>query len=205
MKVVLLRTKTDQAGIGTDLKSTRIKHLFAAPHNPEICPVLTLALYTFATRGVFLAREGNKLLMGRDQKQRYAQLMQRMASQAANDQHGNLDNAGTHSLRKGGITHLLGMMDGPGATCSAVCQPVVSDRTVARSSNCVYPSQLEDRYVCYEIAEQGYEVKMWQVRRRIVISLVERVETSSQAGFLLATTAERQTLLYFHPTSQRKD
>ncbi|EKX41441.1 hypothetical protein GUITHDRAFT_153806, partial [Guillardia theta CCMP2712] len=38
-----------------------------------------------------------------------------MASQAAKDQHGNLDNAGTHSLRKGGITHLLGMMDGPGA------------------------------------------------------------------------------------------
>eukprot|EP00960_Hanusia_phi_P047178 758268-Hanusia_phi.AAC.1 len=42
MRIFLLGTKTDQAGIGTDLRSNRFKHLYAAPNAPETCPVLAL-------------------------------------------------------------------------------------------------------------------------------------------------------------------
>jgi len=114
MKVVLLKTKKDQCGIGTDMRSTRIKHVFASPYTPEMCPILILGLYIFATRHGQLSFSGTKLFPGSDQKQRFCTLLQRGIRQAADQYHGNLEEAGSHSLRKGGISHLLAFLEGPG-------------------------------------------------------------------------------------------
>eukprot|EP00960_Hanusia_phi_P076041 768505-Hanusia_phi.AAC.5 len=119
MKILLLQTKHHQAGRHVDISeaSGRVKHVFASPLTPEVCPILVLGLYTFCTRvGGRHTEASSKLFVGSEQRQRYSNLLTRCIATAKeqNPAVGKLDKACTHSFREGGISLLLSILDGPG-------------------------------------------------------------------------------------------
>ena len=83
-------------------------HVYASPHEPEMCPVLTLAKYLFTFPNVLCGR--SPLFEGESQYNRYRNLFAKIVSD-------NLkelailgvkeDDLGTHSLRKGDATMVV--------------------------------------------------------------------------------------------------
>eukprot|EP00960_Hanusia_phi_P005717 166166-Hanusia_phi.AAC.1 len=80
----------------------------------------------------------SKLFPGSDQKQRFSNLFSRVLAADGNDLE-NVQNVGSHSLRKGGISWLLSMVDGPGKfkcseqSCDCHCKPFVTDKGIQDS------------------------------------------------------------------------
>eukprot|EP00960_Hanusia_phi_P059342 764143-Hanusia_phi.AAC.2 len=81
-----------------------------------------LGLYILCTRDCRYADSSSKLFPGSDQRQRFATDLRRAvvfaAEKEANDSvnHAamNVEQTGTHSIRKGSVRDLLGLVDGPG-------------------------------------------------------------------------------------------
>ena len=103
-------TKTDQ--IGDDAKYPR--HLYANPHEPLSCPVFALSLYF--TCCFNQAQDSNSLLFpGTDQAKRFADILARCLEEneaAVNLMGYGIKDIGTHSVRKGAISHLALMPGG---------------------------------------------------------------------------------------------
>jgi hypothetical protein len=82
-------------------------------HHPEICPILTLAVYVFA-KG--MQRDGSNMLFGENSEKRFSQWLHNVCS--SNEQEilnmgVYISEIGTHSFRKGVSTYLGSQPGGP--------------------------------------------------------------------------------------------
>lgn len=132
-------TKSDQGGERESSKDPR--HVYANPLQPEICPILSLAMY-FAT---YPEVRGNVLFPGRVQDDRFSkQLAKVLAAPELNallvNSHIQASDIGTHSCRKGASTYVSsGSTAGPSIV--AVCL------------RCGWKlGDVQDRYLRYERA-----------------------------------------------------
>ncbi len=116
-EIYFAHTKTDQ--LGDDAKYPR--HLFANPLSPTICPVLSLALYFSCCFNTPVVPQ-DKLFPGRDQEERFAAILARLLrdQQAEIEALGyQVNELGTHSIRKGAVSYMASMPGGPPA--ASVC------------------------------------------------------------------------------------
>ncbi len=113
MQVHFARSKGDQTGEGM----SNVKHVYANPVRPEVCPVLALAVYVFCKQERTSTTVGSKLFEGADQKGRFSDVLQDILEliPAHVDLGCSKDEVGTHSTRKGSATYLLSLIDGPSA------------------------------------------------------------------------------------------
>ena len=114
LRINVVRSKKDQGGTGIG----KDKNLKANPVNPALCPVLAVGLYVFSKYIHREFPEDSKFFNGKDQRQRYANIFKKVL-EIFPDAELELQfgcprsEIGTHSHRKGGITFLLGIIDGP--------------------------------------------------------------------------------------------
>ena len=155
-----VKSKGDQTGRNSDQEW----HVFANPHNPEICPVLALACYLFSNPGIFSAadmedmvveggeggpdsQKGGRLFPGGNQYDRFMDCLHRIVAKhpeecsALGISPGDL---GSHSARKGAASH----------ACSGttVSPPMVSICLRAMWSM----GHVKERYLQYEKAGDQY-------------------------------------------------
>lgn len=103
--------KNDQSGI----KGKEPRHLYANPQNPDICPILALALHL----NVNGFGEDGDLFCGNDQYDRFRKAFERLKespriSFSLRERGIDPVNLGTHSLRKGSCTFCTsGVVNGP--------------------------------------------------------------------------------------------
>ena len=115
--VYFAHTKTDQTG--EDAKYPR--NLFANPGRPYCCPVFALALYFSCC--VSMPQEANdKLFPGVNQHTRFSNILTRCLAEYSEDVQElgfRPCDIGTHSIRKGAVSHLSSMIGGPPA--ASIC------------------------------------------------------------------------------------
>ena len=97
------QAKADQAGEAL----SKDKHLYANPLKPEICSVLSLAIYVWCTN-----REDNnrqQLFLGTAGDSRFSKILQTVIGLIPEDINlgANKKDIGTHSARKGSSTYVL--------------------------------------------------------------------------------------------------
>jgi len=114
LKVTIIRTKKDLAGAS----QSKEKHVFANPLNPQLCPILALGLYVLTKDRNRRQNASGKFFEGAEQKHRYANNLRNIIAtfpDSVIEIHYGCDRSdlGTHSHRKGGITFLLAIIDGP--------------------------------------------------------------------------------------------
>eukprot|EP00834_Sanchytrium_tribonematis_P008005 NODE_831_length_3642_cov_0.596669.p1 type:complete len:758 gc:universal NODE_831_length_3642_cov_0.596669:113-2386(+) len=101
--VYFAHMKNDQTGE----RKRDPRHIYANPVNPAICPILSLGVYLLCFP---LAAEQIKLFPGNTQYQRFSKLLNKlMEDECAEEleQRGlDLDDIGTHSIRKGASTYV---------------------------------------------------------------------------------------------------
>ena len=116
MVVVFPSHKGDQEG-----KSALPKHVFANPENPEMCPILALAIFVFtighrrsgSRTGLFTTDNDEGSVESRFTK--FLRSLMDDNEQALLDFGMEVKELGTHSFRKGVATYLCGMPGGPTA------------------------------------------------------------------------------------------
>jgi hypothetical protein len=114
MCIVFPKHKGDQ-----EAKRSYPKHVYANPSNPEICPVLSLALYIW-TMGP-RANTTNRLVFSgkaRDTEENFGKWLDQACEsmkEALAALNLEIDEVGTHSFRKGVASFLAGMIAGPSA------------------------------------------------------------------------------------------
>jgi hypothetical protein len=103
--------------VGTD--SALETHVYANPITPSLCPVLSLAILLFTTP----SRASNQLFEGAGaQDERYSKLMHRVLKGLTDSEQQLLGSSakaeyfGTHSMRKGSPSYVLGLNGGPAVT-----------------------------------------------------------------------------------------
>lgn len=107
------RTKTNQDG-SRDIQAD-VKHIYANPLMPEVCPILALAMYFLANP--FVGNEGNSLFPGKDRQVRFnnditAALKNEEFQKHLRDRGIPFHNVGAYSTRKGSTTYCTS-----GTTC----------------------------------------------------------------------------------------
>jgi hypothetical protein len=110
-------TKTDQEG--DDSKYAR--HLYANPHQPLSCPVFALALY-FTCCFNLPSNSQSPLFPGDDQYQRFSKMLGRILLEhedEVKEMGYEVNDIGTHSIRKGAISLMASLPGGP--TAASVC------------------------------------------------------------------------------------
>ncbi|POM77572.1 LOW QUALITY PROTEIN: Hypothetical protein PHPALM_5026 [Phytophthora palmivora] len=106
-----------------DQDSTRprdARHVYANPFNPEICPVLSLAIY-----GAVLGLSNSKIFPGGNQYDRFSKILKRvMETEEMKEILANeglvASDIGTHSARKGSATFVSSCSNG-GPSAAAIC------------------------------------------------------------------------------------
>jgi hypothetical protein len=102
MCITVPKHKGDQTGEG----GSREKHIFANPLQPEVCPFLSLALYTFFmdTRHI----NDHRLFVGSKQEARFSKILRNMLAIVPNVDAviRAIEDIGTHSNRKGAASYL---------------------------------------------------------------------------------------------------
>jgi hypothetical protein len=117
MSILYGKTKTDQAGEN----SREARSVYANPFNPSICPIVALALYLMDNSDLRTSADNDHgLFPGGHQASRFSKHMKEILSsdsgtQLLNQLGLNLDDIGTHSIRKGVGTYACsGSTSGPG-------------------------------------------------------------------------------------------
>jgi hypothetical protein len=104
------RTKTDQTA-----ESAFPKSIFANPLQPQICPVLGIAVFVFCR--TYKDGDSPALFDGKQQEDRYSKLLTSLLASLPDSQLAALgakpSDIGTHSARKGSPTFALSMPGGP--------------------------------------------------------------------------------------------
>jgi len=138
--VFFAKSECDQEG---DHSKDR-KHVYANPFSPEICPLLSIAMYFLCNQEI-----GNTLFPGGSQNTRFTCMLRDVLRTTAGKQTSQRfgcrsDDFGVHSLRKGSSTYVS-----PGSTCG----PSI----VSLSLRCSWSmGGVEDRYLRYEAAGDQY-------------------------------------------------
>ena len=100
LNIKVAKSKSDQTGEGL----SNIKHVFANPENPAVCPILSLAVYIWCTQQN--PRVASKLYIGKNSES----LKDIIAIVPDVDALGaELEDIGTHSNRKGSGTYVLSL------------------------------------------------------------------------------------------------
>lgn len=92
------------------------RHVYANPLNPNICPILALAVLIFSSP----AHQNNsprQVFVGEHSESRFSEVLRSTLSAVSESEKmtlgGNVNEFGTHSARKGSPTYVLGMVEGP--------------------------------------------------------------------------------------------
>ena len=117
MRLVLVRNKKDQSSTGQGKE----RMLYANPKDPEVCGILPIALWALCKESDGSNTASEKFFEGDDQKQKYRVLLNKIYDLLDEDPDidveilfGNdVEDLGTHSHRKGSVTMLLCIIDGP--------------------------------------------------------------------------------------------
>ena len=157
-----VKSKGDQTGRNSDQEW----HVYANPHNPEICAVLALACYIFSNPGIFSAadveedevvevegggvgnqKKGGQLFPGGNQYDRFMECLHRIVGKYPQVFLGlgiSPGDLGSHSARKGASSHAC--------SGSTVSPPMVSICLRAMWSM----GHVKERYLQYEKAGDQY-------------------------------------------------
>ena len=112
--VTFAKHKGDQTGEGMSNE----KHIYANPLQPEICPILSLAVYVFCTpRGSSTYRQ--QLYHGMDSPHRFSRILQRVLNSIPEGVSigSRREDIGTHSNRKGSASYALNFPDISAVQC----------------------------------------------------------------------------------------
>lgn len=111
--IMFATTKTDQLGEAAKYP----RHIYANPFQPEVCPVLALGIYlTTCFGGMAQIPNHSFLFPGEAQDSRFANILRRTVNDnwdivaRMGYQRGDI---GTHSIRKGAVSYLNAIADGP--------------------------------------------------------------------------------------------
>lgn len=116
-EICFAHSKTDQ--VGEDSQYPR--HIYANPQSPVVCPVLALALY-FCCCFNIEQMGSSKLFPGPRQCTRFSNILSRVLQdheEKVNKLGYQLDDIGTHSIRKGAFSYLASLNGGPPS--AAIC------------------------------------------------------------------------------------
>ena len=115
LKTDACKSKTDQDG-----EKNYVKRVYANPLNPAICAVLALAIYLFCLASGFLGSQNNRdprLFSGGNQENRFGKILARAIDGLGDTAKLLLgairEDLGTHSIRKGVTSYVLGIIEGP--------------------------------------------------------------------------------------------
>jgi hypothetical protein len=142
--VTFAKSKTDQEGD----HPKDAKHIYANPHLPAICPILSLGIYLLCNPDL-RQNEGKQLFPGGNQSSRFSKILHAYLSKGEGLQRCisegvDFKDIGTHSIRKGSSTYVCsGSTDSP--PIAAVCL-----RTGWALGGVL------DRYIRYESAGDQY-------------------------------------------------
>ena len=112
--VTFAKHKGDQTGEGMSNE----KHIYANPLQPEICPILALAVYVFCTpRSASTFRQ--QLYLGMDSPHRFSRILQRVLTSIPEGVSigSRREDIGTHSNRKGSASYALDFPDISAVQC----------------------------------------------------------------------------------------
>jgi hypothetical protein len=110
-------TKTDQLGE----EAKYLRHMYANPHLPLVCPVLALSLYLTSCFNTVQTKD-SFVFPGKDQSKRFGKILMNVLKEKKEEvsQLGfSLSDIGTHSVRKGAVTYAASLPGGPSA--AAIC------------------------------------------------------------------------------------
>lgn len=111
-------TKIDQTGEN----SRYPRHIFSNPHDPNICPIFSLAMYAQSCFNSDQLAATGMLFPGEQQQQRFGKMLAKILREHRDEVTAmgyDVENLGTHSIRKGASTYLTSLPGGPSvaATC----------------------------------------------------------------------------------------
>ena len=115
--VCFAHSKTDQ--MGDDAKYLR--HIYANPHVPLVCPVLALSMYLSSCFNTTQGRD-SFLFPGNEQSVRFGRILATVLKEnvdAVSQMGYTLGDIGTHSIRKGAVSYLSSPPGGPPA--ASIC------------------------------------------------------------------------------------
>jgi hypothetical protein len=104
LKIIICKHKGDATGEGLG----NMKHVYANPYNPDVCPILSLALLTFCKQ-----RRANisvqQVFEGDKSENRFLQILKNVIDHMPVDTNlgASKKDLGSHSNRKGAISHVL--------------------------------------------------------------------------------------------------
>jgi hypothetical protein len=102
--VTVAKHKGDQTGEGL----SNMKHVYANPTKPHICPILSLAIYIWCTQRN--AQENHRLYSGKPEG-RFSKILKQILINLPEEHHlcADIKDIGTHSNRKGAGTYVLSL------------------------------------------------------------------------------------------------
>lgn len=115
--IVFGHSKTDQLGD----ESKCLRHIYANPHIPLICPVLAIGCY-FSSCFNTVQSDNCYLFPGKDQAKRFGKIISAVLKRNRNlvsELGFSLSDLGTHSIRKGAVSYLSSLPGGPAT--AAIC------------------------------------------------------------------------------------
>lgn len=117
--ITFAHSKTNQTG--EEAKYPR--HMFANPVDPVVCPVLSLSFYLTSCFNSFTVSDDSPLFPGAPQENRFSRILKRVLVEhqaEVNAMGFELDEIGTHSIRKGASSYLTSLPGGPPAAVSSL-------------------------------------------------------------------------------------
>jgi hypothetical protein len=117
-QVYFSHTKTDQTGE----HSRYPRHIFSNPNNCRVCPVFALALYFSCCFGGKKPNVDGFLFPGSKQEVRFGEMLRKVLRDHKDEvmvMGYDVDDLGTHSIRKGASTYLTSLPGGP--SVAAIC------------------------------------------------------------------------------------
>jgi hypothetical protein len=101
MTIIVAKHKGDQTGDGL----SNLKHVYANPTKPHICPILSLAVFIWCTQRN--AQENHRLFRGKPEG-RYSKILRQVLTNLPASHHlcADIRDIGTHSNRKGAGTYM---------------------------------------------------------------------------------------------------
>lgn len=115
--IIFEHSKTDQLGE----EAKYLRHLYANPNVPLVCPVLALSIYLSSSFNTTQYAD-HYLFPGKDQSKRFGKILASVLvrnSEAVRKLGFSLHDVGTHSIRKGAVSYLSSLPGGPPS--AAIC------------------------------------------------------------------------------------
>lgn len=119
LTITFAHSKTDQTGE----ESKYPRHIFANPVDPIVCPVLSLAFYMTACFESVSATDSCLLFPGGQQESRFSRILKNILNEHKAEVNAfgfEVDEIGTHSIRKGASSYLTSLPGGPPAAASSL-------------------------------------------------------------------------------------